>query len=713
MSDLLDAMRAHGLNPPAEMRPGKYLRFSSNGKPGDKSGWIFIFPDEQGAVFGDHRTGLKETWQAKRDQPMNEAERTAWRKQCDDAHAEAEKQRKMDYAAAAAKAQQDLDACTPANPEHGYFAKKKIHPHGALQDAQGNLVIPVVSINGDVQSLQKISAAGRKSFAKGGQMKGGMHWIREPGDMIFLGEGFATMASIAESIPTGGVACCFSAGNMLTTAKAIRGKYPRAEIILCGDNDASGVGQKAATDAAKAVGGRVALPDTQGDWNDVYAHDGAGAVKRGVTVTKTAKKTRPVLQLDNGKWPELIQTVIKKLSDDHVVFDLGGALTTIDGEGNTFPVTAPWLSTAIEHLFTVMKFDARTAAYVPAKVPIEFGQRLLAAREMWQFPKLNGVTRHRVMRSDGSVLDKPGYDLRTGLYLHQRGDWAPIPEDLQTAIETLWYPVSRMPFVSPADSGAALALLLTAVQRPILDLAPMFLTSAPDFSSGKTLIAEVASHLAGGDGGVSSFTNDDEEMQKRIISALTAGDPCIIMDNASGQITGDSLARALTATTFKGRILGTNTQVALPTRTLWTATGVNISPSADMVRRVITIRVDPKCERPDLRKFDFHPVEWARKHLPEMQAAAMRILKESPAHGDSPLGSFTAWDAQIRAAVLHIIKSGLAPCEMADPADTVTREKAEDPEVEQLGAILHAWSAMFGERLIPLTDVGAIVKSGV
>ena len=37
-----------------------------------------------------------------------------------------------------------------------------------------------------------------------------------------------------------------------------------------GDNDISGVGQKAARDAALSIGGKYLIPDTEGnDWNDV------------------------------------------------------------------------------------------------------------------------------------------------------------------------------------------------------------------------------------------------------------------------------------------------------------------------------------------------------------------------------------------------------------------------------------------------------------
>jgi putative DNA primase/helicase len=65
------------------------------------------------------------------------------------------------------------------------------------------------------------------------------------------------------------VIVALDAGNLLTVARTIRMLAPNAEIVVCGDNDLSGVGQEAAEKAALAVGGRCEIPATTGhDWND-------------------------------------------------------------------------------------------------------------------------------------------------------------------------------------------------------------------------------------------------------------------------------------------------------------------------------------------------------------------------------------------------------------------------------------------------------------
>jgi putative DNA primase/helicase len=49
----------------------------------------------------------------------------------------------------------------------------------------------------------------------------------------------------------------------------IKALYPSSVIVICGDNDLSGVGQQKAIEAALAINGKYIIPATPGqDWND-------------------------------------------------------------------------------------------------------------------------------------------------------------------------------------------------------------------------------------------------------------------------------------------------------------------------------------------------------------------------------------------------------------------------------------------------------------
>ena len=49
---------------PETIKPGRFHRFSTSGRPGDSAGWCKLFDDMRGGVFGCHRAGISETWSA-------------------------------------------------------------------------------------------------------------------------------------------------------------------------------------------------------------------------------------------------------------------------------------------------------------------------------------------------------------------------------------------------------------------------------------------------------------------------------------------------------------------------------------------------------------------------------------------------------------------------------------------------------------------------
>lgn len=189
------------------------------------------------------------------------------------------KQREVEQQArhdeAAIKARLTWQQSTPAII-HPYLSKKRIQAHDAR--IRGNeLVIPIGDAQTDeICSLQFISADGSKRFLTGGKLKGCFSFIGEPSpdQPILICEGWATGASLHEDSGHS-VVIALNAGNLEPVAKVIRKLYPMAQIIVCGDNDVSGVGQLKAKEAALAIGGKVLIPEIVGcDWNDVLTMEG-------------------------------------------------------------------------------------------------------------------------------------------------------------------------------------------------------------------------------------------------------------------------------------------------------------------------------------------------------------------------------------------------------------------------------------------------------
>ncbi|MFB2643135.1 primase-helicase zinc-binding domain-containing protein [Shewanella bicestrii] len=163
--------------------------------------------------------------------------------------------------------------CRMATGTNGYLQHKNVKPFGSLELAkqikvngiclaEGTLVIPVFNPSG-LSSLQFITTDGRKIFLVGGQIKDGMFplcsQIAQSGD-IYIGEGFATCAAVAEDIANSQVICAFNAGGLVGVARAVRRSRPQAEIIILADNDLSGAGEHYAKVAAIAANGSYIMP---------------------------------------------------------------------------------------------------------------------------------------------------------------------------------------------------------------------------------------------------------------------------------------------------------------------------------------------------------------------------------------------------------------------------------------------------------------------
>lgn len=210
-----------------------------------------------------------------------------------------------------------LKAAAPAPADHPYLVTKGIKPHGLRFDGV-NLLVPMRDTAGDLYSLQRIAPDGDKRFQPSGQVKGcyfSIGKLTKADGVLIVAEGFATGASIHEA--TGqAVAVAFNAGNLLPVAEALRNKYPALRIIVAADDDVNTPGNPGvtkATEAARAVGGLLAVPDFGAnrpdkatDFNDLHQKVGAAAVLACIEVAAMVStgSTFPALEDDGSKVAE-------------------------------------------------------------------------------------------------------------------------------------------------------------------------------------------------------------------------------------------------------------------------------------------------------------------------------------------------------------------------------------------------------------------------
>jgi hypothetical protein len=145
------AIRSAGLKPPEVIEPGKLHRFPTNGKRSDDAGWCKLFPDCEGGVFGDFRSGLSETWQAQREKRFSPPEREAFRQRCEAERRAREAEITRRHAEGAVKARALWKASASDNP---YLVRKGVSAVATLREvpaAQAAEVLGYAPKSGDTR----------------------------------------------------------------------------------------------------------------------------------------------------------------------------------------------------------------------------------------------------------------------------------------------------------------------------------------------------------------------------------------------------------------------------------------------------------------------------------------------------------------------------------------------------------------------------------
>ena len=315
------------------------------------------------------------------------------------------------------------------------------------------------------------------------------------------------------------------------------------------------------------------------------------------------------------------------------------------------------------------------------------------------------------MRVNGSLCEQPGYDPESEILFKPDGQsFPPIPQeptkkDAAAALAKLDKLIQTFPFVTPIDRSVALAGMLTALDRRSMDTAPLISFSAPTAGSGKSLLVDIIALLATGRRmPVIAQGRTEEELEKRLGSALLAGDVAISIDNCEHELKSALLCQALTQSQLNIRLLGQSRNVETPMNAAFFATGNNLTIAGDLTRRVIMGTLDANCERPEMRTFSVDARAEALNNRSELVAAALTVLrawhvaKQHEGVKLDPFGSFEEWTSRIREPLVWL------GC--ADPCETVAKVRATDPERDLLQAVIAQWELHLGTgQAFTLQDV--------
>ena len=211
----------------------------------------------------------------------------ARRRQASERNAKEEAEKVREHAEAASKASALWEAATPGRQAHPYLVTKGVSRVPSLREIDagaaevilgyapkcdddplaGRLLVVPIKIADKLSTLEMIDEGGHKSALRGGKKSGGF-WAAQPlpngdgtGTILLIGEGVVTVLSAREA--TGDlVIAALSDSNLLAVAKVMRERFPAAVLVILADlMKTTGEPDPHAIEAARAVGGLVAIPD--------------------------------------------------------------------------------------------------------------------------------------------------------------------------------------------------------------------------------------------------------------------------------------------------------------------------------------------------------------------------------------------------------------------------------------------------------------------
>ncbi|HCR2142552.1 TPA: toprim domain-containing protein [Enterobacter kobei] len=388
------------------------------------------------------------------------------------------------------------------------------HKTGGVTYRAGDVVVPLHDETGALVNLQLINSDGLKRTLKGGQVKGTCHTIegqKQAGKRQWIAEGYATALTV-HHLTGETVMVALSSVNLLSLASLVRQKHPACQIVLAADRDLNGDGQSKAAAAADACEGVVALPPVFGDWNDAFMQNGEEATRKAIY-----DAIRPVADSPFTTMSEAEFTAMSTSEKAMRVHEHYGEALAVDANGQL-----------------LSRYEAGIWKIIP---PSDFArdvaglfQRLRAPFSSGKIASVVDTLKLIIPQQDAPARRLIGFrngvlDTSTGVFSpHHKSHWLrtlcdvdftpPVKgETLEAHAPNFWRWLDRAAG-SRADKRDVILAALFMVLANRYDW-QLFLEVTGPGGSGKSILAEIATMLAGEDNATSATIETLESPRER------------------------------------------------------------------------------------------------------------------------------------------------------------------------------------------------------
>ena len=381
-------------------------------------------------------------------------------------------------------------------------------------------------------------------------------------------------------------------------------------------------------------------------------------------------------------------------------------------------IKPPAMLRLLDRVANWQKFDRRArggGAWTDCDPPTKVVEILLASRGEWSFPVIRGILTTPTIRSDGTLLTKPGYDPDSRYYLSFPSNLvlpdipeAPTKVQALESLARLDALLDGYEFLNKADGvyrAVAQGMLMTQVLRCGMEVSPMQAVSATAPGSGKSHLVDLASTVATGRWcPVMNAGKNDEETEKGINTKLMSGVPGFSIDNVHKTLNLEALNTATERPLLQPRNFGTLTDVLIENGVVIYMTGNNLDVLDEQIRRTMLCKMDVAEEHPEQRAFKVDPIVTVLADRGRYVADVLIITRAYLAHLEAggeppaiaPYGSYPDWDRFVRHPLVWL--------KGVDPLDCQEGMRADDPVKQRRASIIDAWREAFKDKPMTLAE---------
>jgi hypothetical protein len=205
-----------------------------------------------------------------------------------------------------------------------------------------------------------------------------------------------------------------------------------------------------------------------------------------------------------------------------------------------------------------------------------------------------------------------------------------VNAETRAAVLTLLHPFSDFPFADAASGVNFLAMVIEPFVRTIIGgdhPTPMYVFKASTPGTGKSLLCQAGLYVGCGSVPPATYHADPVEFDKRLMAYVLTGPTAVLLDNVNDPVDSATLAAMLTATEWRGRVIGTSQVPEVRFRHVWALTANNPSMSREITRRTVPIVLDYDGDPTARRDFEVPDLMgYVRDHRIELIGAVHTLV---------------------------------------------------------------------------------------